>query len=1152
MPTFNPSNDAGRAMTRDEARGRVAKVLWALTAVALSFVATVWLGLSFFETSIQSDIAKAAAVRNANFVAGVLAEANQADEVEGLSIELSGGMGREFDTVLAELRRGVLREYRRLDANGVIVESSRDGEIGARLPDEVVAELRQGRRVDTLTDFVKGVSLPVGVAMSYAPLIRNEEVIGSIGVWADRSADSRDSLRQIEIAFAVLAVVFLGFCVPTGALLRRYLIQRFRVENELAQKTTELTLGEAVAQIGYWSISAKPPRLTLSIEAERLIGVSQSLVKPTIEDFADLFAPRDRARVSSGLRDVLAGDIPEFNIETAVRSAPGVHHDVRLVAQRKLAADEASLFGVVIDITAEKNFRRSLRESEEKFRLLADSASDVISFYDKDRTLRYVSPSVTRITGWTPEEIMGHDTFEVVHPEDLPKLLERRGLTGGSGPQAGVAMWRLRRKDGAYIWMESSVTIIEKDEGDFQVVSIARDVTERVVQERALKEAQDALAESAAKFKLLADSASDVITFYNEDRIIRYISPSVERIIGYTPEQLVGKEFQSFVHPDDVAAINERRTRVLAGVPQTGLASWRAQKADGGYAWMESTVTIISKSEDGTKFQAVAIARDITERIARETALKTAQSKLKRNTEELQVLAQELDIQRLRAEQANAAKSQFLATMSHELRTPLTGVIGMADLLLGSMLTPDQEKQVQMLTRSARILLDLLNEILDLSKIESGKFELEYIDFLLSDILDELRDLFAPAASEKGLMLEIPADAGPVNAVRGDPKRLRQTLVNLLGNAVKFTSAGSVKVRAAQVVAGEEVRLTFDVIDTGIGIAPENVRKLFQPFTQAETSTARRFGGTGLGLTISRRFAEAMGGDITVLSEPGKGSTFTLSVKLATAHSDIVGEQSVFRAAANATPLRILLAEDTDTTRYLVTAMLTRLGHTVVAVENGELAINAAKADVFDLALIDMHMPVVDGPEALRAIRELPPPASRMPLIALTADVIAENTARYLANGADIVVGKPIDWALLGAEMARLTGTAGAATSAAMRTGGATGTNGRAFNDVMLAEIEGMLGTEGLKKLLMKFSANIEGYREQMLDAHAKGDRKALTAAAHALRGIAAQFGADQLAGLAQRIEERQGNPADMEAAKPELIGAVRAAVDDAERRAAA
>jgi CheY-like chemotaxis protein len=252
-------------------------------------------------------------------------------------------------------------------------------------------------------------------------------------------------------------------------------------------------------------------------------------------------------------------------------------------------------------------------------------------------------------------------------------------------------------------------------------------------------------------------------------------------------------------------------------------------------------------------------------------------------------------------------------------------------------------------------------------------------------------------------------------------------------------------------------------------------------------------------------------------------------------------------------PLRILLAEDTDTTRYLVTSMLGRQGHTVIAVENGELAIQAVQGGAFDIAMIDMHMPVMDGLEAVRVIRAMSQPTSTMPIIALTADVIAESTVRYIDAGADIVVGKPIDWTVLTDEMIRLTGgrapEESSSRSQAMK---ATSGSSDAFNEVMLDEIAGMLGVNGLKKLLAKFSANIESYRDKMLVAHDQGDSKALTDAAHALRGVAAQFGADHLTSLAQRVEENRGSPAEMDVVRPILINAVMAAIREAERRSAA
>jgi CheY-like chemotaxis protein len=296
-----------------------------------------------------------------------------------------------------------------------------------------------------------------------------------------------------------------------------------------------------------------------------------------------------------------------------------------------------------------------------------------------------------------------------------------------------------------------------------------------------------------------------------------------------------------------------------------------------------------------------------------------------------------------------------------------------------SKLSAEQEDLTKVLKRSARVLLDLLNDILDFSKIEAGQLDIENITFSISEIIGDVVNLFAPVASDKGVVLESVTPQTYWDGVKGDPKRLRQVLSNLVGNAIKFTDEGRVVIGFEQIAENDnDFTLRFTITDTGIGIAEEDAAKLFQPFVQADVSTSRKYGGTGLGLAISKRLVEGMGGAITVASALGKGSTFTFTIKSMPDWTvpKLEGQAPVrrpesFKASLKAAvSRRILLAEDNDTSRFLVTAMLTRMGHTVDAVADGAQAVAAAAAKDYDIILMDMQMPVMDGPEATIEIRK--------------------------------------------------------------------------------------------------------------------------------------------------------------------------------------
>jgi signal transduction histidine kinase/ActR/RegA family two-component response regulator len=370
-------------------------------------------------------------------------------------------------------------------------------------------------------------------------------------------------------------------------------------------------------------------------------------------------------------------------------------------------------------------------------------------------------------------------------------------------------------------------------------------------------------------------------------------------------------------------------------------------------------------------------------------------------------LRESLIAARLEAEAANSAKSQFLATISHEIRTPLNGVLGMAQIMALSELDPVQKGRLNIIRSSGEILLSILNDVLDLSKIEAGKLIVETIDFDLGDVLRATTHAYTPLAAEKGLLFS--QDLDSIDGVyRGDPTRVRQILTNLISNALKFTEAGEIQVSAH--VSGETLRLS--VKDTGIGIAPEKLSTLFGKFTQADETTTRRFGGTGLGLSICRDLAELMGGRIDAESQEGQGSTFTASIPMirvgdvAPAESDQAESPEAFGEG-----VRVLAAEDNQTNQLVLRTLLEMVGYEVAIASDGEEAVSLWEAGDWDLILMDVQMPVMDGPTAARAIRqrEAATGRRRTPILALTANTMAHQVKGYGEDGMDGHVAKPID-----------------------------------------------------------------------------------------------------------------------------------------------
>ena len=531
----------------------------------------------------------------------------------------------------------------------------------------------------------------------------------------------------------------------------------------------------------------------------------------------------------------------------------------------------------------------------------------------------------------------------------------------------------------------------------------------------------------------------------------------------------------------------------------------------------------------------VGIRADITDRIRTEEALRTARDELADKADSLRRLAEEIDEARRRAEGADAAKSRFLAMMSHELRTPLTGLLGMVELLSRTHLSADQAELLRLMRMSAEMLLALLNDILDYSKLEAGKVQLEEIPFAPRRVIDDVMHLFEVAAASKGLKLIGMVDPSLPDSLRGDPLRLKQILSNLVSNAVKFTEHGNVTLSLEPGdAAGGRIQLLGTVADTGIGISPEAQENLFAAFEQGDQSTSRRYGGTGLGLSICKRLVEGMGGWITLDSRLGEGSVFRFSVSMeptsaeprlqATGDGDVEADPEIATK-----PARILLVEDNDVNRMLVSRMLAQDGHRIDEVIDGSEAVAAVQRNDYDLILMDMQMPVMDGAEATRRIREFGPDYADLPIIALTADALPEHQADYLAAGVNDVLLKPINWRQLQQMIARRTTSSfavsdgdGDSRSDTLGDNGSwqeTATDAPVFDSARLSASVGSLPLVQAAEMISLVPEEAARQLEDFDRAAEQGDLAAARRSAHSIKGLAANFGAARLEVAARNSE---------------------------------
>lgn len=633
-----------------------------------------------------------------------------------------------------------------------------------------------------------------------------------------------------------------------------------------------------------------------------------------------------------------------------------------------------------------RRLNQELRAQQSRMQAMLDTAVDGVITIDGRGVIRSFNQAAERLFGWSGDEVIGRNVSMLMTEADI----DRATVMGVGRDVLG------KHRDGRPLPIRLAIGRVEQP-GEALFVGFVSDISERKKMEQALRDSEQQYR------SLMANSPG--VNFrrrVDADARLILISDAVQSLTGWPARDFLDdrRRFGPLIHADDRLRIDAAIDQAIA-LDQPYSVEYRLHARAGEERWVSETGRGVRDAEGRLQW-VDGVMLDITESKQLQRALEDA---------------------KVRAEQAAAAKSAFLANMSHEIRTPMNAILGFTELLLETTLTDSQRKHLGTVRGSARSLLGLLNDILDTAKLDRGAVELERVDFSMRAVCEQTLASLGLLAQRKGLALQLDYPGDEAQFFQGDPLRIQQVLLNLVGNAIKFTEQGVVTLRM-RTERNERKEVRLSVIDTGIGIAPDRLQRIFDPFAQADASTTRRFGGTGLGTTISRQLVERMGGRIAVDSTLGEGSCFDVWLPLPAGAPVQVDLGAAEGSHLGLPPLRLLVADDVVENSELMQVMLSHHGHRVRLVGNGLEALQAFEDEPFDVVLMDVHMPELDGLGAARQIRELEIERAlpRTPIIALTASVLEEDRQAALAAGMDGFATKPVEWPRLIAELARVLG----------------------------------------------------------------------------------------------------------------------------------
>jgi PAS domain S-box-containing protein len=691
---------------------------------------------------------------------------------------------------------------------------------------------------------------------------------------------------------------------------------------------------------------------------------------------------------------------------------------------------------ISLDVTNRKQIEQSLWESETRFRNLAENAHDIVFFYrlKPSRSYEYVSPAITRILGYTPEEFYADPSvaLKTTPQEEHEQLWLLQEMPDSLA--SPLVIPHIHR-NGTPVWLEMRHRVVYDNEGEpIAIEGISRDITEHKKLEMELCQARDemeqrvaerteelsrlnmALQASEERHRIISELTSDYIyggyLTLDGQVVTEWVGGAFERITGYRIEEIQQQEWLSLIYPDDIPSTLD----VIESVQErrAGVIEYRIRNRQGELRWLRDYVRYLPGDGGERKVRMVGAVQNITREREIQAALQSA---------------------REAAETANRAKSEFLATMSHEIRTPLNAIIGMSSILLETSLDAWQRECVEISHTSGKNLLVIINDILDFARMETRRLTLEPQPFNLRTCIEDTLMLFSSEARRKNLGLSCTVDEHIPSPLVGDVARIRQIISNLVSNGIKFTKQGSVTVQATLEPGKQEqgkeaevgsttaehqtsrpppVVLHIRVSDTGIGISPEQMPTLFQTFCQLDASTTRSYGGTGLGLMLSKRLAEMMGGTIWVESEVGKGSTFHVRLSVEQVQTAVSPAkepgcpEQYISPKKSPRPLRILLAEDNPINQKVVLRLLEHLGYRAGTTSSGLEVLEVLEQVVYDVILMDVQMPEMDGMEATRRIRTTLAPEHQPWIIAMTASMLDVDREQCLSAGMNDYLSKPV------------------------------------------------------------------------------------------------------------------------------------------------